>query len=320
MATADDLSLSKEAVTPAVSGAESDSASTSMGTIAPLPAAPGPQQQQQQQQRRPDPDQSRDHNSDPESDPESHRRISQGGPRSQSFGARPACFTSTLQECLFVFQATTATATSSFFLGASAILTASIGRDLGMTQGEISWITASTSLTAGAFQLGLGQSADLLGRRAQFVAGMASFAAFALLVAFAQNPFWMDVVCGLLGLCAAMVVPPAIGIMGAAYDVPSKRKNLAFSAFSAGNPLGFVLGSVISGVAAMVLNWRASYVLMAILWVVFAVGALWTIPKVEAYPPGEPFRERLARFVRTFDFVGTALTILGTGLLTAGIT
>lgn len=237
-----------------------------------------------------------------------------------TFGARPACFTSTLQECLFVFQATTATATSSFFQGASAILTVSIGRDLGMTQGQISWITASTALTAGAFQLGLGQAADLLGRRALFIAGMGSFAAFALLVAWAQNPFWMDVVCGILGISAAMLVPPAIGIMGAAYDVPSKRKNLAFSAFSAGNPLGFVFGSVISGVAAMVFDWRASYVLIAILWVVFTVAAVWTIPKVEAYPAGIRLPERMREFVRTFDFVGTVLTILGTGLLTAAIT
>lgn len=189
-----------------------------------------------------------------------------------------------------------------------------------MSQGQITWITASTALTAGAFQLGLGQMADLLGRRAVFLAGMGSFAAFALLVAWARDPFWMDVVCGLLGVCAAMVVPPAIGIMGAAYETPSKRKNLAFSAFSAGNPLGFVFGSVVSGLATMVFNWRASYVLIAILWVVFAVLAVWTIPDVEAYPPEQAFGERARQFVSTFDFVGTALTIIGTGLLTAAIT
>ncbi len=135
-----------------------------------------------------------------------------------------------------MFQATIATATSSFFQGATSIVTASIGRDLGMTQGEITWISASTALTAGAFQLGLGQLADLLGRKIVFIVGMASFTALVLLVAFAQNPFWMDIICGILGISSAMVVPPAIGIMGAAYDVPSKRKNLAFSAFSAGNP------------------------------------------------------------------------------------
>jgi MFS family permease len=241
--------------------------------------------------------------------------------KTPSFGARPACFTSTLQEIAFVFQATNATATSSFFQGASAIITASIGHDLGMSQGQITWITASTALTAGAFQLGLGQLADLLGRKAVFLVGMGSFSALALLVAWAQDPFWMDVVCGLLGVSAAMVVPPAIGILGAAYEVPSKRKNLAFSAFSAGNPLGFVFGSIISGLATMVFNWRASFVLIAILWLLFTVLAYFTVPSVvEAFPANQPFRERATKFVKTFDWLGTALTILGTGLLTAAIT
>lgn len=60
------------------------------------------------------------------------------------FGDRPDCFKNTYQEVSFVFQATMATATSSFLTGVCLIVTASIGRDLGMTQGQISWITAST--------------------------------------------------------------------------------------------------------------------------------------------------------------------------------
>ncbi|KAK0714896.1 major facilitator superfamily-domain-containing protein [Lasiosphaeris hirsuta] len=259
-------------------------------------------------------------------DPGNDHEAASGGdsssstPQQRAFGVRPAVFKSTWQEVAFVFQATNATATSSFFQGASAIITASIGRDLGMTQGEITWITASTALTAGAFQLGLGQMADLLGRRAVFIVGMASFSAFALLVAFAQDPYWMDIVCGILGVSSAMVVPPAIGIMGAAYDKPSKRKNLAFSAFSAGNPLGFVFGSILSGIATRIFNWRAAYILIAILWALFTVVAIFTIPKVEAYPLDQPFKERLKTFFKTFDSVGTVMTIFGTGLLTAAIT
>jgi len=60
-------------------------------------------------------------------------------------GERPAVFGSTLQEVLFVSQATAATMTTSFLAGTTMIITASIGRDLAMTQGEITWIGASTS-------------------------------------------------------------------------------------------------------------------------------------------------------------------------------
>jgi len=243
-----------------------------------------------------------------------------GGGGASRFGERPKYFKSTFQEVVFVIQATNATAANSFFQGASAIVTASIGRDLGMTQGQISWITASTALTAGAFQLGLGQLADLLGRKSTFIIGMGSFSALSLLGAFAQNPYWMDIVCGVVGVSSAMVVPPAIGIMGAAYEKPSRRKNLAFSAFGAGNPLGFVFGSILSGVATMLFDWRASFILIAILWGLFTILAFWTIPKVEAYPLDQPLKVRLNSFIKTFDSVGTILTIFGTGLLTASIT
>jgi len=259
--------------------------------------------------------------SDPSLDEEAH--LSNGVSKANwkdKFGTRPDCFTSTFQEMAFIFQATNATAASSFFQGATAIITVSIGKDLGMTQGEISWITASTALTAGAFQLGLGQLADLVGRRATFIVGMVSFSALSLLASFAKTPYWMDVVCGFIGVSTAMVVPPAIGIMGAAYGEPSRRKNIAFSAFGAGNPLGFVFGSILSGVATRIFNWRAAFVLIAIIWAILAVLAWWTIPNVEAYPLSQPLKGRLSVFVKTFDWVGTVLTIFGTGLLTAGIT
>jgi len=238
----------------------------------------------------------------------------------RSIGARPSCFKNTAQEVSFVAQATMAMATGPLFQGACSVITASIGHDLGMTQGQITWITASTALTAGAFQLGLGQLADLLGRKALFIIGMGSFSAFCLLVAFARTPFWMDVVCGIIGISAAMVVPPAIGIMGAAYSVPSKRKNLAFSSFSAGNPLGFVFGTITGGVATQIFNWRATYIFLCILWALFTMLAVWMVPRVEAYPPGEPLRTRLRTFVSTFDFLGTFLTVTGCGFITAAIT
>jgi MFS family permease len=176
----------------------------------------------------------------------------------------------------------------------------------------------SHSLVAGAFQLALGQLADLLGRKPMFITGMAGFSLFSLLVAFAQNPFWMLIVCGVLGIPSAMVVPPAIGILGAAYSTPSKRKNAAFSSFSAGNPLGFVFGTILCGIATQIFNWRAAFILLSIIWAVFTVFAFWAVPNVEAFDRA-PLRERLGA-LRQFDYVGTVLTIFGTGMFTAGLT
>lgn len=159
----------------------------------------------------------------------------------------------------------------------------------------------------------------MLGRKPMFLFGMGCFSACSLIVAFAQNPFWMDILCGVLGLASAMVVPPAIGILGAAYKVPSQRKNWAFAAFSAGNPLGFAVGSIVCGVAARIFDWRASFILLAIIWAVLGVASIWIVPSVEAFGPA-PFRERLRTALEQFDSVGTVLTVVGVGMLTAGLT
>ncbi|KAI5463380.1 major facilitator superfamily domain-containing protein [Mariannaea sp. PMI_226] len=235
-------------------------------------------------------------------------------------GQRPECFRTTVQEVLFVFMATIGLATSTFLTGTTIIVTAAIGKDLGMSQGQITWTAAAPTLTAGAFQLALGQLADLLGRKAMFLFGMGCFSICSLIAAFAQNPFWADILCGILGLASAMVVPPAIGILGAAYSVPSRRKNWAFAAFSAGNPLGFAMGSIAGGIAARIFDWRASFILLAIIWAVMAVASIWVVPgNVEAFEPA-PFKERLKIALEQFDLVGTMLTVLGVGLLTAALT
>ncbi|KAM7199917.1 Major Facilitator Superfamily domain containing protein [Naviculisporaceae sp. PSN 640] len=269
----------------------------------------------------------------PDSKPQTHQpnpiKPNQQGENPKSpkekvpFGPRPSVFPSTPREILFILIATIATATASFLQGASSIITSSIGSSLNMTQAQITWITASTALTAGAFQLGLGQLADLTGRKTMFIAGLGSFSAFSLLVAFSKNAYWMDIVSGILGISSAMVVPPAIGIMGAAYDKPSKRKNLAFSAFSAGNPLGFVFGSILSGLITRPFErggrdgWRAAYVMVAVLWAGFTVLAIWGVPTEGTK---ESFGVRMRSFLKVFDSTGTILTIFGTGMLTAGIT
>ncbi|KAI8723496.1 MFS domain-containing protein [Fusarium sp. LHS14.1] len=235
-------------------------------------------------------------------------------------GARPECFKNTFQEVAFVFMATIAMATNTFLTGSTVIVTAAIGKDLGMTQSQISWIAAAATLTAGAFQLALGQLADILGRKAVFLFGMGCFSGGCLIVAFAQNPFWMDILCGVLGLASAMVVPPAIGILGAAYRVPSQRKNWAFASFSAGNPLGFALGSIVCGIAARIFNWRAGFILLSIIWAVLGVASIWIVPSVEAFEPTTPFKTRMRTALKQFDSVGTVLTVTGIGMFTAALT
>ena len=152
------------------------------------------------------------------------------------------------------------------------------------------------------------------------MAGLGSFSAGCVVVGFAQDPFWMDVVCGALGVFSAAVVPPAIGILGAAYRAPSRRKNWAFACFSAGNPLGWAMGSLTCGLAVRLFDWRAAFFLLAIVWALMAVAAVWVVPGgVEAFEPA-PLKKRLGLLLRRFDSLGTLLIVLGVGLFTASLT
>ena len=102
------------------------------------------------------------------------------------------------------------------------------------------------------------------------------------ILGFSTDAMFLDVFGGLLGFWSATAVPPAVGILGAACEQPSQRKNKAFACFSAGNPVGFVLGTIFSGIAAHLFNWRASFYLLAIIYATFFVGDIWTVPRTQA--------------------------------------
>jgi hypothetical protein len=58
--------------------------------------------------------------------------------------ARPACFQSTLQECLFVLSVTMAVAMTSFLTGSITVMSSFAGRDLNMSNAEITWMNAAS--------------------------------------------------------------------------------------------------------------------------------------------------------------------------------
>jgi len=140
------------------------------------------------------------------------------------------------------------------------------------------------------------------------------FAVFALAAGFSQSAITLDVLSGILGLTSASAVPPAAGLLGVCYDKPSKRKNAAFACFSAGNPLGFVMGTIFGGIATNLFGWRASYWLMAIIFFLFSVIGIWTVPR--DVTDKEPLNmETLKRF----DLLGTVMIIFGIGMFSAAL-
>ncbi|MCJ1433734.1 hypothetical protein MMC27_003099 [Xylographa pallens] len=235
-------------------------------------------------------------------------------PLDESENGRPTCFHSTVQEVLFVLTATMATAMSSFLTGGNIVITSLVGEQLHMTNAEIAWISAASSLTGGAFLLFFGRIADMFGRRSLLIVSMGLYSLLSIATGFAPNALFLDAFNGLLGLCSAAAVPPAVGTLGFIYKKPSTRKNYAFACFSAGNPLGYVFGTVFSGVFTQVFGWRASYWYLAIVYGAFAIIAIFTMPKDQ---------QKIEKFgvdaVKRFDLLGAALIITGIALFTSSL-
>ena len=113
---------------------------------------------------------------------------------------------------------------------------------------------------------------------------------------------------------SATTVPPCQGFLGNIYEKPSKRRNYVFACFSAGNPLGFVFGSIFSGIATQLFGWRASFWLLAIIYWVVKIIACFTVPVDDS--------EKLPlsiQLLKQCDVIGAALTIGGIGLFSTGL-
>jgi MFS family permease len=147
-----------------------------------------------------------------------------------------------------------------------------------------------------------------------FIVSMLLFSIFSLGAGFAQSGMTLDILCGVLGIWSAAAVPPAQGMLGTVYEKPSPRKNKSFGAFSAGNPLGFVFGTILAGLFTQIFSWRAGFFLLAIVYFCITLVAYFTVPQDTMAK-----RKLDEETVKRLDLPGTAMTILGIGMFCAAL-
>jgi MFS family permease len=147
-----------------------------------------------------------------------------------------------------------------------------------------------------------------------FIVSMLLFSVFSLGAGFAQSGMTLDILCGVLGIWSAAAVPPAQGMLGTIYEKPSRRKNKSFGAFSAGNPLGFVFGTILSGLFIQIFNWRAGFFLLAIVYFATTIIAYFTVPADTAAK-----QSLNDETLKKLDLPGTAMTIMGIGMFCAAL-
>ncbi|KZP30068.1 MFS general substrate transporter [Athelia psychrophila] len=193
-----------------------------------------------------------------------------------------------------------------FLSGALTVALPTIGKDLNFKQADLQWPVNVYSLSYGCLLLVFGRLADIVGGRTMFLAGSAWFAAWSIATAFAPNDTAFIIFCALLGIGSACNTPAALGIFSS-YFPPGPKRNAAYGALGAGQPVGFIMGLVLGGILTdSAATWRTIFYIQAGLGFFFVTIGWIVLDKKQTNP----------KYTKGLDWGGALLSIAGFGLLT----
>ncbi|KAK9319330.1 major facilitator superfamily domain-containing protein [Lipomyces orientalis] len=235
--------------------------------------------------------------------------------RAQSISEeRPPVFRSVLHEIVVVIILTFGASLATSNQGAMQIAIPHIGESFGISGSDLSWTISAFSLSSGAFVLLLASIADNIGRKRMVLAAYVWYAIWCLVSGFMKNDIVFDVFRGFQGLSGAAATPAAVGIIGATY-VPGQRKNRAMATFSAGAPLGFIIGIICGGICTQFISWRAVLFFSTIEYTVFAV-LVWFLVPDDSLTDWTTMKHNLAKL----DYFGALLATSGLVMFVFAVT
>ncbi|MGC1166714.1 MAG: MFS transporter [Solirubrobacterales bacterium] len=171
-----------------------------------------------------------------------------------------------------------------------------IGKELDFSQDNLSWIVNAYVLTFGGFLLLGGRTADLLGRRRVFMAGLLLVAVASLAAGFAVTEGQLIAARAAQGLGAAIISPAALSIVTTIFKDGAER-NKALGAWGAVAGSGGAAGVLLGGILTDGLGWEW------VLWVNVPVSLI-----AFALAPRLIAESRAVSETRAFDVAG-AVTV-----------
>lgn len=141
-----------------------------------------------------------------------------------------------------------------------------IRSDLGATAEQLEWTVNSYGLSFAMLLMTAAAIGDRLGRRRTYAAGLALFTAASVACALATTLPFLIVARTVQGVGAAMVMPLAISLLGAAF--PPERRGQAIGVFSGVTGIAVLGGPLIGGAVTEGLSWQW------IFWINVPIGAV----------------------------------------------
>ncbi|MEU4230857.1 MFS transporter [Nonomuraea sp. NPDC026600] len=175
-----------------------------------------------------------------------------------------------------------------------------IRRDLHASVSGLQWTVDAYTLVLACFLVLGGSTADRVGRRRVFQAGLAAFGLGSLLCSLAPSIGWLIAARALQAVGGTMLNPVAMAITATTFPDPAERAR-AIGVFGSMSGLSLALGPILGGALVDGLGWRSIFWINVPIVVAAIVCTALFVPE-----------SRAAR-ARRFDPVGQALVILMLG-------
>jgi MFS family permease len=181
-----------------------------------------------------------------------------------------------------------------------------IGRSVGISLADMSWIATAFALPTAGFTLLLGRVADLVGRRRILLIGLATLVAASVIGGVSSSPATLFGARVLQGLATAATIPAAFALLIASFPVgPLRARALGMN--GALLSAGFTAGALLGGVFTTALSWRWAFLFN----IPFALLIMLAVPRVIAESRGGG--------PRRVDAPGAATVTLGLLALVYGV-
>jgi EmrB/QacA subfamily drug resistance transporter len=204
--------------------------------------------------------------------------------------------------------AATIIASSMVFIDGTVVSVAlpSMQASLDAPVSQAQWIVNAYALTLGTLILAGGAAGDRFGRRRICIAGILLFTAASVCCGLAPASSMLVAARAVQGVGGALLVPSGLAIISAAF--PDRERGRAIGTWAGASALTTALGPVVGGWLVDTVSWRAIFFINVPLAIVALLLALRWVPES---------RDESAHGV---DWIGSALAVLGLGLLAYGLT
>jgi EmrB/QacA subfamily drug resistance transporter len=129
----------------------------------------------------------------------------------------------------------------------------SIRSDLGISVSELEWVVNAYALTFGVLLLTGGKLADLLGRRAVFIAGLVVFTGASLWCGLAGGAVSLIAARSVQGVGAALMNPATLSIITATF--PPRLRGTAIGIWAGVSALALAIGPLVGGILTERIGW-----------------------------------------------------------------